>query len=187
MSGNLAAAIALAATLVSGPVNSGESADQAALAAAAHGFYAAYQSVFSGGGIPDAAARAKLSPFISPALKQLLEDASDAEDAYAKATQGEVPPLVEGDPFSSSFEGATSHKVGACTGDAKTGRCLIALTYADASSKPVTWTDTADLVMTQAGWRLGDIEYGGTWEFGNHGRLSELLRSVIEESKEPVD
>jgi hypothetical protein len=187
MKGTLAVAIALAAALVSGLAHSKESADPAALAAAAHGFYAAYQSVFTGGGIPDAAARAKLGPLISPALSRLLQDASDAEDAYAKATKGEVPPLVEGDPFSSSFEGATSYKVGKCTGDAVAGSCAIALTYADASSKPVTWTDTADLVMTQAGWRLGDIEYGGNWEFGNHGRLSELLKSVIEESKEPLD
>jgi hypothetical protein len=178
--------MALAAALVSGPVKSEPVADQAGLAAVADGFYAAYQSVFTGGGIPDAEARAKLAPFISPDLAQLLEDASDAEDAYAEATKGEVPPLVEGDPFSSSFEGATSYKVGACTGDGSEGQCPIALTYTDERTKPVTWTDTAYLVMTQAGWRLDDIEYGANWEFGNRGRLSQLLMSVIEEAKQPV-
>ena len=49
------------------------------------------------------------------------------------------------------------------------------LTYQDKGQKPVSWTDTIYLVNTPAGWRVDDIGYGGAWDFGNKGRLSQTL------------
>ena len=150
-------------------------------------FYAAYRALPAGGGIPDEDARATLTPFISPALSKLLSDADAAETAYAKATNGESPPLIEGDPFSSLFEGATAYDVGKCEGDAKEQQCIVDLTHDDKSAKPTKWQDTADVVMTDKGWRVDDIEFGGTWDFANKGRLTELLKATIEEAKKPVE
>ena len=151
------------------------------------GFYTAYQALPSGGGVPDGDGRAMLAPFLSPALSQLLKEADAAETAYAKATNGESPPLIEGDPFSSMFEGATGAEVGKCEGDDKERQCVVDLVYKDQSGKETKWQDTADVVMTNKGWRVDDIEYGGTWDFGNKGTLSELLKGAIEEAKKPVE
>ena len=160
---------------------------QAAFASAAEGpntaakkaatdFYAVYVAL-PAAGVPDAAGLAKLEPTITPALHALLVGARKAEDQHFKATKNEEPPLFEGDLFSSLFEGASEYKVGACKGDAKRAECAVTLTQ-DPKGKPVNWTDTAVVIATPAGWRLDDIVYGGTWDFGNKGRLSDALKNV---------
>lgn len=150
--------------------------------AAANGFYAVYGSFHPSDGIPDAKSRAKLEPFISPALDRLLIDGNAAEARFARATKNMSPPLVEGDLFTSNFEGATSWRVGACTIAANAGRCAVTLTYHDPAKKnekPFNWADTLYLVRTDAGWRVNDIGYGGASDFGNKGRMTETLKSAI--------
>lgn len=152
------------------------------------GFYGAYSTFHPSDGIPDANARAKYAPFVSPALEALLKKGNEAEDKFARANK-DSPPLIEGDLFTSNFEGATAYKIGACSGDAKTGHCAVSLTYDPGKTnnpkdKPITWTDTLYLVDTAAGWRIDDIGYGATWDFGNKGKLSETLHSVIRDSNE---
>ena len=68
-------------------------------------------------GIPGEAGRAKLAPYITPALEQLLAAGEAAEARYAKETNNQSPPIIEGDLFTSLFEGATAFKVGACKAD----------------------------------------------------------------------
>lgn len=154
------------------------SGDASGMAAAATGFYAVYATFHPSDGIPSAADRAKYHPFLSPALEALLTDAQAAEARFAKANKG-APPLVEGDLFTSLFEGASSVVVGDCSGDAVKGSCAVRLEHADKTEKPVTWNDTVLMVKTPAGWRVDDIAYGGSWAFGNKGRLSELLKQAI--------
>jgi len=144
-----------------------------------NGFYGIYSTFHPSDGIPDAAARAKYEPFISPSLDKLLIDGNRAEAAFAKANKNS-PPLVEGDLFTSNFEGATSYKIGACTGDAKVAKCTIALTYnSGPKEKPIIWNDTVFLVATPSGWRVDDIGFGASWDFANRGKLSDTVRSVI--------
>ena len=175
---NLTAAIALGAT-------GSFAADTGEMSKITGGFYDAYATFHPSDGIPDAKARAKYEPFISPALDQLLKQGDEAEDKFAKANK-DSPPLIEGDLFTSNFEGATAYKLGVCSGDAKAGRCAVTLTYdpgntGNPKDKPFTWTDTAYLIATPEGWRVDDIGYGGTSDFGNKGKLSETLRSVIKD------
>ncbi len=153
----------------------GAAADDAdAMQKSANDFYAVILPDISG--IPDAATRAKIRPTISPALDALLGQAAAAEADFGTAHKNS-PPLVEGDLFSSLFEGANGFTVGAC--DAAAGTCAVALSYNDKSAKPVHWTDTLYLVNTPAGWRVDDIGFGGSWDFANKGRLSEALKQVI--------
>jgi hypothetical protein len=163
-------------------------ADEASdMAAAVNAFYGTFSTFHPSDGIPDAKARAKYEPFISPDLDKLLTQAAEAENTFAKANK-DSPPLIEGDLFTSNFEGATSYKVGACKGDAKTGLCTVALIYDDRNDspkdKPLTWNDTAYLVATPSGWRVDDIGYGESWEFGNKGKMSETVRSAIANASE---
>jgi hypothetical protein len=157
----------------------GASGEEDRMAAATIGFYGVYEMFHPADGIPSAGERAKLAPFLSPALETLLAAAAAAEARFAKANK-DSPPLLEGDLFTSLFEGATSFTAGACTGDSAKGRCVVKLEYDDKTAKPTMWSDTVLLVNTPAGWRVDDIAYGGSWAFGNKGRLTELLKQTTD-------
>ncbi len=172
------AAIA-AALFASSVVAAQPASDVKALGAAAAGFYGVYMTLHPSDGIPDAATRARFAPFVSDALDKLLADADAAEARYAKATKGLSPPLVEGDPFTPNFEGATSFEIGACALDAHGGHCAVVLTYDDRKDKPLVWTDTVRLIRTPSGWRVGDIAYGRNP--GDDGRLTTTLKNAIAE------
>jgi hypothetical protein len=152
--------------------------DTAAMHAAADGFYGVYKGFHPSDGVPDAAGLAKYRPFLSDKLVTLLDQAGRAEAAFA-AKNKDAPPLVEGDIFTSLFEGATAVTVGACSGNHAGGQCTVTLSNAPPREKPVSWTDTVYLVDTPAGWRVDDIGYGGNWDFGNKGRLSQTLGEVL--------
>lgn len=174
--------VAFVATVMTAMVAMPCLADDAAdMAKAANGFYQVHQASAQDG-IPDATQRGKYEPFISPALDKLLAEGDAAESRYAAANK-DSPPLVEGDLFSPNFEGVTRFAIGACATDATGGHCAALLTY-DASQahpkdKPLEWTDTVRLVKTASGWRVDDIAYGGSWDFGNHGTLKAVLNDAI--------
>lgn len=152
-----------------------------------NGFYAAYSTFHPSDGIPDAQGRAKYAPFLSPVLEDLLKRGNEAEQAFAR-TNKDSPPLIEGDLFTSNFEGATAYKIGDCRGDAKTARCNVVLTYDDRKErpkdKPVIWNDTVYLVATPGGWRVDDIGYGGSGDFGNRGKMSDTVKNAIANASE---
>ena len=50
------------------------------------------------------------------------------------------------------------------------------------SWRPVTWTDTLLLINTAAGWRVDDIAYGAGFQFGNTGKLTDTLKTVLREA-----
>lgn len=153
--------------------------DAQGLEKAADGFYRVYLSLHPSDGIPDAATRARFAPFVSPALDALFADGEAAEARYAKATKHQAPPLIEGDLFSPNFEGATAYRILSCAGDDKSGHCAVRLTYDDRKDKPLIWTDTVYLVRAAGSWRVDDIAYGGNWDFGNKGRLTQTLKGAI--------
>jgi hypothetical protein len=148
---------------------------------AAAGFLGAYGSFHPSSGIPDAAGRAKLAPYLTPALNKMLADGAAAEARFAAKFKNS-PPLIEGDLFSSMFEGATAWKLGACSANGAAARCPVAFTHAEAGHPPVTWTDTLLLSNTGAGWRVDDIAYGAGFQFGNTGKLTDTLRTVLREA-----
>jgi hypothetical protein len=154
-------------------------------AAAVNAFYGAYTGQHAQGqGIPDATVRLRLQPFLSPRLNKQLADAAAAQARLSAKVKNAVPPVLEGDIFSSLFEGASAWKVGACQPDAKAARCSVALSYtpppaAGAKAKPASWTDTVLLVDTPQGWKVDDVVYDAGFAFGNTGRLSEMLAMVI--------
>jgi hypothetical protein len=171
--GGLSAAIFLLASL---PL-----AAQTDMAGAANGFLAVYGGFHPSDGIPDTAGRARLAPYLSPGLNKLLADGAAAEARFSAKIK-DSPPLIEGDLFSSLFEGATSWKLGTCTANGNTARCPVNYAHADNKTKPVTWTDTLLLVNTPQGWRLDDIAYGAGFQFGNTGTLTQTLKTVLRDA-----
>ena len=162
------------------------SSDPQQVTAAAEGFYAAYSTFHPSDGIPDAKERAQLEPFISLTLDDLLVRGEAAERRFSTVTKNMSPPLIEGDLFTSNFEGANSYHVGACEIEANAAHCTVALGYrgGQEDNKPVNWTDTIYLVRSAAGWKVDDIAYGGNWAFGNKGRLKETLQSAIRDGND---
>jgi len=156
-------------------------AAQADMTVAATGFLAAYGGFHPSDGIPDAAGRMRLQPYLSPRLNKLLADGAAAETRFAAQVK-DAPPLIEGDLFTSLFEGATSWKLDACSVSGAAARCPVEFAYAEGKEKPVTWTDTLILAATPQGWRVDDIAYGANFQFGNTGTLSETLQTVLREA-----
>jgi hypothetical protein len=153
-----------------------------AMTAAANAFYAASAQVkpATGGGIPDATGRARYATVLSVRLNKALTDAAAAQARFSAKTKG-APPLIEGDIFSSLFEGPTQWTVNGCNGDAKTARCSVTLTRHAAGQRPVTWTDT--LVLANAGgWKVDDVIYDPNLPTGNTGTLDQTLRMVQSEA-----
>jgi hypothetical protein len=155
-------------------------------ATAVDAFYAVYASQQAhGGGIPDATERVRYTPVLSPRLNKQLAAAANAQARLTAKVKNAVPPMLEGDIFSSLFEGATAWKAGACQADTKSARCPVALSYAPAPShaskaqKPASWHDTIVLVNTPQGWKVDDVVYDAGFAFGNTGRLSSMLQMVI--------
>src|SRR5665213_2431624 len=94
----------------------------------ASAFYTLYLQTRPGG-VPNATARGRFASLVTRRLLALLKAADAAETRYAKATRGKVPPLFEGDLFTSLFEGANSFTPQACiAGNAKMA-CAISLGY----------------------------------------------------------
>jgi len=144
-------------------------------------FYQTYASLPRTGGIPDATARVRYEPVLSPRLSRLIADAVAAEGRF-RARHKNSPPLIQGDLFSSLFEGFHSFKLGACSGDAKTGQCAVSLLHQSPGQKPVRWNDQLLLVNTPSGWKVDDIAYRAGFQFGNTGLLSDTLKITIAQS-----
>src|SRR5690554_2905975 len=138
------------------------------------------------GGVPDMEMRTRLRPVISPELDRLLGQAAEAERRHTERTNNSEPPYLQGDIFSSLFEGATAYEVGTCeleeTGGSLFTRCDIMLVHE--ADEPVQWKDR--VILSAYGgpddrrWLVDDIQYGGDWDFAPKGSLKALLRGVID-------
>ncbi len=72
-------------------------------ATAANAFYAVYAAQRDGG-IPDATGRLRYSAVLSSRLNKQITDAAAAQARLSARVKNAVPPMLEGDIFSSLFE-----------------------------------------------------------------------------------
>ena len=135
-------------------------------------------------GVPGPVARSRLRPVVSARLDALLARADRAEIAHTRRTHNQEPPILEGDVFTSLFEGASRSQVEGCQAWPTRAICSVALSYQSPHDKPARWRDRVVLIHAGGGWRVDDVVYGGTWAFGNKGRLSDSLKSVVSEARE---
>jgi hypothetical protein len=148
-------------------------------------FYNVYLKLHPSG-VPTKNQQAKFAALVSADLAGLLVEAALAEARYAEATKGEAPPLLEGDLFTSLFEGAESYKIGQCEMQKESGACLVDLAHTDSrDNSKVEWKDRVYVVRNKDRWAVDDIEFLGDWQFMHKGRLKELLKAVIEDGNNP--
>ncbi len=131
-------------------------------------------------GLPDDAQMQALAPLLVPELREAFEAARAWQRGEIERMQREgsedKPPFVEGDLFSSLFEGAQSSRVLSITGDDARSVAQVERGYGSAADR-VVWRDRAILRRAGDGWLLVDIEYGGDWAFqAGSGSLAQTLK-----------
>jgi hypothetical protein len=127
-------------------------------------------------GLPTDRQFEELRPLISESLANLLADARMEQAEFARENPYEKPPWIEGDLFSSLFEGPTRFTAGDAVIRGK--RATVTVSFADdgAGETPFEWQDDVLLVLTGDGdWVIDDIAYRGAWDFASKGTLSESL------------
>jgi hypothetical protein len=149
---------------------------------AAISFYRSYSSLRETGGlsgIPNEPQLARLAPLLTSALRDLFAAALREQKRCAKQFPGDKPPWIEGDIFSSNFEGFTSFSA-ASSKPGKQGReVAVRFTYADGKQR-VNWIDTLFLRNVAGWWLVDDIFYRGHFAFtsGFGKNLKSSLKSI---------
>ncbi len=126
-------------------------------------------------GLPQEWQLANLTALITPELNRVFDKASFTQAAFIINKKEGKPPWIEGDLFSSLFEGVTTFKTGAASLTGTTAEVPLALTYT-ANGQTTQWTD--HLILKQApggGWLVDDLRYGGTWDTAARGTLRQRL------------
>lgn len=128
-------------------------------------------------GLPTKDAWKELQPRLSSKLISLLEAARAEQAAFMKKNPDEKPPWIEGDLFTSLFEGAQTHAEGEARVSGDRAEVPVTFTYTEGGSTTM-WTDTLILTQGPAGiWLVEDVRYGGGWDFASKGLLSDGLKA----------
>lgn len=172
----MVAALSIAVVAPATPANAAELPEDVVEA-----FYTAYL-LGSMSGLPAVDEMAGLSPYLSPGLVRLIEAARAEQQAFMTQNPGEKPPWIEGDLFSSLFEGPTGFMVGAAAGDAGGTRVSIRFTFTDPedSEATVAWEDAVILREEGGRWLIDDVLFLADWEFKPGASLRSVLATGAE-------
>lgn len=119
-------------------------------------------------GLPNDEQMRVLVPLLTVKLREALDAARDWQrreiDRMRRAGSNDKPPFVEGDLFSSLFEGAqTAHAVSFVR---RNSEVVVVLDRSYGRGFDlVQWQDRAVLRLVDGSYLLDDIEYGGNWAF----------------------
>lgn len=119
-------------------------------------------------GLPEGKDLARLRPMLSDRLYTLITSALQYSDEVAKAHPGDKPPFVDGDPFTSNFEGPQSFAITRVDGN----DVHVTFTYEGGQ-----WEDVVVVKEERGRYVIDDVRYGGAGEFNPPGLLSEHLQS----------
>ncbi|RDS86208.1 DUF3828 domain-containing protein [Dyella psychrodurans] len=155
-------------------------AGNAGPAATVDGFYRA-NAQLKVQGLPNDEQLRVLTPYLSARLLSAMRAAKAQQQICIQKHPGDKPPLIEGDLFSSLFEGPTGFQVGVARVSGMRAQVPVHFRYDQAGTKDhPRWTDTVLLVREGKAkrlWRIDDLRYGGNWGF-SHG-TGALLSSML--------
>lgn len=127
-------------------------------------------------GLPQRADMAAYDAFLCPDLSQAIRAAQVRQEQARAERPDEKPPHVEGDLFSSLFDGPGSFEVRDSQVEGAQARVAVAM-RAGEGEKAVRWTDALHLRLDDGIWCLADVEYGGDWPMASKGRLGAALQA----------
>ena len=143
------------------------------------GFYAAYFETRPTG-LPTEAELKILSPYFSSELTALFVRARKVQAEYRKRHPDDKPPLIEGDLFSSLFEGPTGFEVGPTERIDQRYKVYVRFSRVDPrdAQDVFRWEDA--VIVRRQGNRfvIEDFEFLGHWPFKIGDRLSIVLRNM---------
>jgi hypothetical protein len=125
-------------------------------------------------GLPAAGEMKAYRAFLCPGLADMMDAARARQSAWIAANPDEKPPLVEGDLFSSLFEGPDAVSAAGTTVEGEGARVSLSMRAGDGDNA-TRWKDDLLLSREEGVWCVADVEYRGDWGFANKGRLSEML------------
>ncbi|MEH6420609.1 hypothetical protein [Pseudomonas sp. CGJS7] len=160
------------AEAVAEPPPAGDSAAEAARA-----FYRMHLQLRASG-LPVGEDLARYRPMLSKRLLALMGPAARERDRMIAQEPDLKPPFIEGDLFTSLFEGASEFELGqrkALGPDRETMEIEFSYTEGGQTSR---WKDRVTMLREDGRWKLDDVEYGGSWDFATRGRLSDSLKQI---------
>lgn len=139
-------------------------------------------------GVPDSLALDAVAPYLDSTLLGLLTDARHTRDDFRRRFPSDKPPFVDGDMFSSLFEGNTSFAIRSTV--ARGDTTMVVMAFTNSMQPPtVAWTDTL-VVVPRANpapmspqFVIADLRYGASWDFANRGSMVASLRAAISEAR----
>jgi len=145
-----------------------------------NGFYQQHlKTLYSG--LPTTEEVTQLKPYVSQNLLMALSKAAETEAKYHAVTEEPKPPLVDGDLFTSLFEGASSWSVDSCENDNLRATCLVKFTHDNSSGSNEHWQDKLVLIKENQHWQIDDIEFLGSGQSSQREYLSDTLTSIIQQ------
>lgn len=125
-------------------------------------------------GLPNGSDWEVLKVRVSEELAAAVVRAQKEQAEFIKANPCEKPPWIEGDLFSSLFEGPQKFEIGEAKVEGDKAEVPVGCVHSSGGDT-AKWTDTLLLVKTGEGWRIDDVRYGGKWDFALTGTLKEGL------------
>jgi len=125
-------------------------------------------------GLPDENEMKAYRAFLCPPLAASMDAARVRQRAYMDEHPDDKPPLVEGDLFSSLFEGVDVITPSGTEVKGDSATVTLSMRFGEGDSA-VRWKDAVLLAREQGSWCIADVEYRGDWPFANKGKLSETL------------
>lgn len=118
-------------------------------------------------GLPDGDQLKRVAPFFSERLNALIVNALKYRDEMIARDPEGKPPHVDGDEFTSVFEGPRAFEIVSVQGNHVRVRFT--------SDPSITWEDTIVVKQEHGRWVIDDILFSGSGEFNPPGRLSDGL------------
>lgn len=137
-------------------------------------------------GVPERATLKVAETFLSSELICLLDKARDYRNRFVKKFPTDKPPFIEGDMFTSLFEGANRYTLESMKVNGENATAVVHFYHDQGRKKDKAgWRDTVLLQHKNHQWRITDIQYGGKFDFGNSGSLRRnLLEELSQENNE---
>jgi hypothetical protein len=127
-------------------------------------------------GLPSPEQMKRLAPLLTPELAFVIESARTRQQEQMRMHPDEKPQWVEGDLFSSLFEGVKKWEIAEVfTAPSADATVKVRNSYDEPSLDKVEWTDTWVFKRVKDRWLLDDIRKGGDWAF----RSGESLRHAL--------
>jgi len=156
-----------------------DDAGKKSAAAAAKKFYDTLTALRISG-LPNDQQTTVLAPLLADEVRALIEKAREEQKEFIKANPDEKPPYIEGDHFSSSFEGFNGFEIGEPKIEGTFANVPVKLVYRQ-GAEFVQWTDELILVNDGVQWKVWNMEFRGEWPFKTAATLRKAFGDAANE------